>query len=302
MRRGTCILATALVASVAAVPEASASTLVDRGASAVQLKANGRGVGLITYRRSGATRRVLAWGAINMGRLAHRLDYSGQHKGVGNWRSFRNTCRPYSGPPLQYVTAACTLPDGSHWAVQQWARIKPNFGGASGAIELPVSHWSGPVANLEIHGDWSKHHGARGHYHHLFGRYTYQGRSIFGRRSTPTGAPLDRLGRNIYIESLNSDMGAGWRRVNGFLSRSPRGQFCFEFGPKAGYTNRTGRSSANQYRALVAGPGVTPDVVVAFAGPGDTYDRAWDRQMNALQRQLVGSRARGCGDPGGRDA
>ena len=62
-------------------------------------------------------------------------------------------------------------------------------------------------------------------------------------------------------------MGAGWRRVNGFLARSPRGQFCFEFGPKAGYTPHTGRSRANQYRALVAGPGVTPDVVVASPAP-----------------------------------
>ena len=130
-----------------------------------------------------------------------------------------------------------------------------------------MSHWSGAVANLEVYADWSKHRDARGHYHHLFGRYTYQGRPIFGKRSTPHGAPLDRLGRNIYVESLDSDCGAGWRRVNGFLSRSPRGQFCFEFGPKAGFTPRTGRSSANQYRALVAGPGVTPDVFVGVRGP-----------------------------------
>jgi hypothetical protein len=46
---------------------------------------------------------------------------------------------------------------------------------------------------------------------------------------------------------------------------------------------------------------VTPDVFVAFDGPGETYDASFDRRMNALQRDLVGHPSRGCGDPGGRD-
>jgi hypothetical protein len=296
----------ALAATIASVPAAEAATLVDRHATAVTLQANARGAALVTYRTQGGLRHVLAWGAVNTSRPALRLDYSGRRTGVATWRRFANACGPYTGPALAYVTAACTMPDGSHWAVQQWARIKPNFGGTSGARELRVSHWSGPLANLEIYADWSKYRDRRGrHYHHLFGRYTYQGRPIYGGRSTPTGAPLDPYGRNVYVESLDSDYGPGWRRVNGFLTRRPRGQFCFEFGPKVGHgpsaARHTGRSSVNTYRAIVGGPGVSPDVLVAFDGPGNRYDAAFDRRMNALQRKLVGSRSRGCGDPGGRD-
>ena len=64
---------------------------------------------------------------------------------VADWKHFRNACGPYTGPRLEYLTAACTMPDGSHWAVQEWVRIKPNFGGRRGDRELRVSHWRGPT-------------------------------------------------------------------------------------------------------------------------------------------------------------
>jgi hypothetical protein len=296
-----------LAAALVWVPATDASTLVDRHATGVSLKVNARGVALLTYRTKGVARHVLAWGAVNASRTHHRLDYSGGWKSrVGDWRTFRNRCGPYTGPAIPFVTAACTAPDGSHWAVQEWVRLKANFGGVRGERELRLAHWSGEPASLEIYADWSRYRdGAGQHYHHLFGRYTYEGRPVFGQRSTPTGVPLDRYGRNVYIDSLDSDYGPGWRRVNAFLARSPRGQFCFEFGPKVGFgpsaEAHTGRSASNRYRASVIGPGVSPDVFVAFDGPGETYDDAWDGEMNALQRELVGHPSRGCGDPGGRD-
>ena len=194
------------------------------------------------------------------------------------------------------------MPDGSHWAVQEWTRIKPNFGGRAGDRELRVAHWRGDVAQLEIHTDWSKYHDGRGnHWHHMFGRYTYNGKGVYGKRTTPTGVPLDDLGRNLYVDSLDSDYGAGWLRVNAFVSRRPMGQFCFEFGPKSGFGERaeagTGRSGRNQYRAGIIGPGVTPDVFLSFTGPGDIFDPVIEEQMNQLQRDLVGNPAYGCGDP-----
>src|SRR5690349_14621684 len=126
MRRSLLILATAL-GLAATAPVAGASTLVDRHATGVKLAANRDGVALMTYRSLGKVKHVLAYDAINMSRLRLRLDYSG---GWGSkradWRTFKNTCGRYTGPTLQYLTAACTMPDGSHWAIQEWVRIKPN--------------------------------------------------------------------------------------------------------------------------------------------------------------------------------
>jgi hypothetical protein len=305
-------LALALIALATAVlavtPVAGASTLVDRHATDVRLSANKDGVALLTYRTLGKKRNVLAYGAINMSRLRLKLDYSGGWGSkVADWRTFKNACGPYTGPALQYLTAACTMRDGTHWAAQEWIRIKPNFGGKRGDRELRISHWSGPIAELAIHADWSKHRSSApgGYYHHMFGRYTYRGKGVFGKRTTRLGAPLDDLGRNIYIDALDSDYGPGWLRVNGFVARQPMGQFCFEFGEKLGFGPRaeafTGRSSANQYRAGVMGPGVTPDIFVSFAGPGDVFDPVFEQRMNQLQRDLIGSSSYGCGDPGGRD-
>ena len=164
------------------------------------------------------------------------------------------------------------MPDGSHWAVQQWTRIKPNFGGRARRPRAPRRPLARRRRELEIHADWSKYHDGRGnHWHHLFGRYTYNGTGVYGKRTTPTGVPLDDLGRNVYVDSLDSDYGPGWRRVNAFVSRRPSGQFCFEFGPKAGFGERaeagTGRSGAQPVPRGIIGPGVTPDIFVSFDGP-----------------------------------
>src|SRR5262245_19837001 len=122
MRLRSPLLALA-AAALAAAPGAGASTLVDRHATAVTLKPNSRGVALLSYRTLGKQRHVLAYGAINMSRLRLKLDYSGGWGSkVADWRHFRNSCGPYTGPVLQYLTAACTMPDGSHWAVQEWTR------------------------------------------------------------------------------------------------------------------------------------------------------------------------------------
>src|SRR5438128_1018959 len=79
--------------------------------------------------------------------FAFRLDYSG---GWGTfrrdyWRTFRNVCRPYTGPPLAWFVAACTAPDGSYWALQSWQRMLPDYGlapaPAQAVWELRLSHW-----------------------------------------------------------------------------------------------------------------------------------------------------------------
>ena len=95
------------VTAVLATPGvASASQLIGRNASSVQLRVNARGEAMLSYTTAGKRMNVLAWGATNavapaMGtaQVQFRLDYAG---GWGKYKrnlakSFANTCRPYTG-------------------------------------------------------------------------------------------------------------------------------------------------------------------------------------------------------------
>ena len=281
-----------VVLAVAASASAHASQLIDRNASRVSLAVNRAGQALITYTVQGRTRRVLAWGAVNAvaptaGRpqVTFRLDYSG---GWGTyrkqvWKTFRNACRPYAGPPLAWFVTGCVAPDGSLWALQAWQRALPNYGVAStgqeAVWELRLSHWTGALPVLTIHLDW-----AYRRYDHLFGSLTYLDAPVYGFRATPSGAPLDRFGRNIYVDTLDSPYGAGWRRENSFLTHGGTGTFCYGFYPHGEHPVGKG----TQYRATAIGPGVTPDVMWQGTALG-AYDPALDRQLAEVQREMIGS-------------
>jgi hypothetical protein len=288
------VLACLAVAVAVAPATAHASQLVDRNAVGVRLAVNRSGQALLTYRARGTTRRVLAWGAVNAigptasrRQLELRLDYAGGWGAFRRdvWRGFENACRPYDGPPLGWLLTACKTPDGSYWAVQRWQRALPNYGAAptsqQAAWELRLSHWTGPLSVLEIKLDW-----AYGRYDHLYGRFSYRGRPVHGFRATPTGEPLDTFGRNLYVDTLDSAYGGGWRRENSFLTHRGSGGFCYGFyphGPRPA-------GSGVRYRATIIGPGVTPDVVWQSSAPGP-FDGAHDALANDEQRALFGGSA-----------
>lgn len=309
-RRLLCAAVSLLVALLLAgvLPDpGQASQLVARNTSSERLVVSSAGTALLTYHAGGRARRVLAWGALNARRptaaetqAEFRVDYTGGWASFGKpvWKSLRNTCSRYRGPALPWLVAACTAKDGSHWAVQRWQRHQANFGippwkPGHGAWELRLSHWRGPIAKLEVWTDWS--YGGR--WHHLFGRLTYRGRPVHGFATTPTGDPLDRYGRVLYLDTLDSAYGPGWRRENGFVSRNPDGTFCYGFVP---HTTHTGElrppGHGRRYRIEVSGPGVTPDIV--WEGPGlhpfdptNASDREHEARMNELQRTIaIGSK------------
>ena len=307
MPRFTIVLAV-LAAALACAAGASASTLVTRNPQGpVRLEVNRQGVAMLTLRTGGRLQHIFAWGAINMSRGRLRLDFSGgQGESGAHWQTFRNACGPYTGEEftgIEMAVAKCTAPDGSHWAVQQWRRSVRNYGGTTGSVEVRISHWKGPVADLEVYADWSRYGPSKGiKWPHLFGTYTWQGLPIAVGEATPQGVPLDDEGRNLYLNSLNPDYGypAGkntWKRVNGFLANRPHGQFCFEIGPKGEISRLAGISSVNRYRMTASGPGVTPDIRVVFDGPPSPYDPYWELTMNEVQRQVVGDVNASCGDP-----
>ncbi len=269
---------------------ANASRIIGRDTTDVRLQVNGKGMALVTFKSQGQQKRVLAWGALNED-TKFKVDYSGGYGAFGEpvWKTFKDMSLPYDGPGLHWLVAARKAPDGSYWALQAWQRMLPNYGtppwkSLQAAWELHLSHWTGPVAQLEIWLDWVY----SGRFHHLFGRYTYQGQPVFGYGNTPSGNPTDPFGRNVYVDTFNSAYGSGWKRDMSFLTHRPAGNFCYGFYPRKSLYDGSQRPAGNgeRYRATVIGPGVTPDAYWEGAGLG-SYDSALDAQMNELARQVA---------------
>jgi hypothetical protein len=298
---------------------ANASQMIERNPRHVTLAVNKNGTALITYQRqNGQVMHVLAWGAVNARlrparrgapQVKFKIDYSGgwgSHHHQLVWKHFKNVCRPYEGPKLAWSVAACKAPNGSYWALQSWQTALPDLGFTpwlplQSTWWLHLSHWTGPLAQLEVHNDWVYN----GRWQELFGRYTYLGVGIRGFNTTHYGAPTDGYGRLLYLDTHNSMYGKGWKRENSFVSHGPPGMFCYGFYPFNPYVNgyahprgtphrKRGPGTGDMYRITTEGPGVTPDVM--WQGPGlHRYDRnnsndvSYEHQMNATLDQIRGS-------------
>lgn len=284
------LIAACMLAAVVA-PGAHGSMIIDRDATAVRLDVDGKGRAVVHYRVGRKQRHVLAWGAINA-QVRFRLDYAGGW-GVFKrpvWKEVRG-CGPYDGPELAWLVVACKAPDGSYWAIQRWQRMLPNQGYAprnriERAWEIHLSHWKGPIPELELFLDWV--YGGR--FHHLFGYYRYLGKPVHGYRSTGTGVPLDPYGRNIYLDVYGSVYGRRWVRENSFLAHRPGGTFCYGFFPRPSYYDKTQRPAGHgeRYRATAIGPGVAPDPYWERMGLG-SFDAVLEADMNRLQQELMGA-------------
>ena len=309
--RGNTRLLVVLVSAVASAAvlagPASSSQLIDRNAQNVRLAVNRKGEALLTYRVAGRVRRVLAWGAVNartpnpnLRQVRFKKDYAG---GWGKyrsnyWKRFRNSCRRYDGPALAYFVTGCKAADGSYWAVQSWQTPLPDLGFSpwlpkQSAWELHLSHWTGPLAQIEAYTDWI--YGGR--FHDIFGRLTYRGSPVYGYSTTTFGAPLDGYGRLLYLDTYGLAYGQGWRRENSFVPHNPTGVFCYgfySFDPTTGgykhppgWTARRGPGTGEKYRLTASGPGVTPNVATILPGL-HAFDRtsqsdvAWQDQQSQL--------------------
>ena len=274
----------AVLAWLAVASAAGASELVqDPNVTLLSLKVNAKGEALLTYRRAdGRLRHVLAWGAVNahapsaeVAQVRFHWDYSGgwgKYRNGRYWRTFKNRCRTYDGPQLAMVVAACKAPDGSYWTLQAWQRRLPLLGfdpwlPQQSNWELHLAHFSGELPELDVFPNWTYN----GRWQGLFGRYSYLGQPIFGLGATRKGVPKDRYGRNLYIDTLNSAYGSGWKREAGILTHRDTGTFCHSFVPQrpfAGYPSQEVRpaGSGERYRVTAGGPGVMPVMQVEIAG------------------------------------
>jgi hypothetical protein len=234
------------------------------------------------------------------------LDYAGgygkYHKTY--WKTFGTSCGTYDGPALPDLVAACKASDGSYWAAQSWPEPLPDLGFSPWTPELSaqwleVSHWTGPVATFETGSTWVY----SGRFEELFGRVDYGGGPVYGFGTTRVGAPTDAFGRLVFLDTLNSVYGPGWRRENSFVPHNPTGVFCygfFSFDPtKGGYkyppgqTARRGPGTGEQYRLTLPGPGVTPNVSVTVPGLHPFNKLNLDDQSHAIEQANV---LRGWGD------
>ena len=287
---------------VAHVAYASAP-LGDLNITNLSIAVSAKGEALLTYnRQSGQLRHVLVWGAINarppdpvVPQVKFQFDYTGGLRRYDRqiWTDFHNVCRSYDGPPLVYGVAACTAPDGSYWAVQSWQRLLPMRGFApfrpqQGAFGFDVSHWTGPLAVLQVSQNWTYDGAWTG----LFGQMTYDGSPVYGFRTPSATKRGDTYARYVYIDTHNSMYGAGWKHDAGKVLHLRNGAFCYSFVPQIpppGYPSSDPRGPGNGdlERVTAMGPGVTPDV--QWQGPGlGAYDPQQDEPYNDLFDQLVG--------------
>jgi hypothetical protein len=264
---------------------------------------NASGKALLTYKVNAVTKRTLVNGAVNAlppSQTTPQVKFDmrplgprGKDKKV--WSTFKNKCKPYDGPALAFVVVACKAPDGSYWALQRWQRLLPNLGFApwrpeQAVEELHVSHWTGPLSELHVTLNWAW----GGRYQQIVGTYTYAGQPVYGFKATAAGAPLDNWGRNVYLDTLDSAYGSGWKRENSFLAQPPNGRFCYALGPRSPYpgypASGVRQGTGKRYRLTALGPGVTPIVSVELDSLGD-YDAAnpAKAQAEATGNALVSS-------------
>jgi hypothetical protein len=301
-------LAAVSVLAAVLVPCAAASDRLALNATQVRLAVSADGqTAVVAYHSGGRLHHALVWGAVNalppsqtVPQVRFKIDWSGgwaTHGSASWWQRIGNHCLPYDGPQLAALLAACDAPDGSHWALQAWQpnlphRGYPPYAAGQTDWELDVSHWTGPLADLEAHADWA----FGGQAHNLFGRMLYNGVPVHGFHTVKgTGAPKDRYGRSLYMDTLDSRYGPGWKRESSIVVRNPTGVFCYSFWPThdvslPGHPARPA-GDGSQYRIEVQGPGVTPNLNVVLQDPGawnpnDPAKVASERELKARQLQL----------------
>lgn len=306
--RASLFTALALLAGALASPASASEAFTDTNVRGATLAVNTKGEALVTYvRESGKPRRVLAWGAVDAvaptdesaRQVRFRFDYAGgwgKYRKPGYWKTFRNACGPYAGPALPYAVAACTAPDGTHWALQGWVRLQPLLGfdpwlPRHTAVELHLSHWSGELPKLELYAHWTY----GGQWQGVFGRYTYRSTPVHGFSTTSEGNPKDRFGRNVYIDTLNSAYGPGWKRESGILVHRPTGTFCHSFVPQKPFPNYPSKelrppAPGERYRVTAMGPGVTPVVQTEIAGASSVERQTASSIRTVFDSVMAGDR------------
>ena len=215
--RGLLLVGATAAAVAAWVLPAQASVGVGRNTYGARLKVGRAGVAEVSWRTAAGTRRyalILKSGKVRWGKRLEADDVS----------------RPATAPIPFPVTVRQTS-DGRYWALQEWQRLR------GGDRELHFSRWRGEPTRLTLRTRCCKWRSER-----IMGTATFQGRPVHGFNSTRRGVPLDRFGRNVYVDALQN---GAWQRIVGVLVKRPNGAYRVWIRP--GWKGR-------QYRGTIRGP------------------------------------------------
>ena len=105
-------------------------------------------------------------------------------------------------------------------------------------MELRFSRWRCAPTRLTLNATCCKWKGEN-----IAGRASFHGKPVHGFSATPEGVPLDKFGRNVYLDTRR---GGQWRRMLGILARRPHGRFNLWIRPPPWH--------GTQYRATISGP------------------------------------------------
>jgi hypothetical protein len=197
---------------------AEASIKIAGDARNPTLRVNASGTATITWRTGSGARRsaiVRPGGRLYYGRTASGRDVSSATTAVSI--------------PMKLVLRQ--TPDGRFWALQAWRRLK------TGPVELRFSRWRDAPTKLVVRTTC-----CRWRSEVVYGKATFHGRPIYGYRFTPQGAPLDRLGRNVYLDTFRR---GSWKRMMGVISHRPTGNFRLWIRP---------HWQGRYYRGRIVGP------------------------------------------------
>ena len=208
----TLLLALGIILLAAFAGDAQGSIKIAGNVSSASLRVNGNGWATVAYVQHGRHKvaRVSPKGRVTYGKAARGRDIS----------------FPTAAVSIPLAVALRQTPNGRFWALQAWRRIRDR------QVELRLSRWRGAPTRLEL---WAwcckwRSEVARG-------RATFHGRPIYGFRNTPSGVPLDGLGRNVYIDTFRRGR---WVRAMGILTHRPTGRFGLWIRP-TGAAARTAR-------------------------------------------------------------
>lgn len=194
------LLLTALATAcwTAAATPSIASVGVARNAGGARLEVGPGGVAQVTWRTTAGTVRtavILKRGEVRWGRRIAGTDVS----------------RPALDVSLPLAVSVRRTPDGRLWALQEWRRLR------NGDRELHFSRWRGAPTRLTIRAVCCKWRSER-----IRGTASFHGRPVHGFSATRGGVPLDRFGRNVYVDALQ---GGSWTRIVGVLTKRPNGWY-----------------------------------------------------------------------------
>src|ERR671930_1490381 len=148
------------------------------------------------------TLKVMAGGAAEVdwtsgGRRHSVVIYRNGARRYGAHLKGRDVSFPTTAVSVPLALAVRQTPNGSFWALQAWRRLR------TGPLELRFSRWQGVATTLTLQAVCCKWRSEN-----VAGQATFHGRPIFGHHATSTGVPLDKYGRNVYLDTLRN---GAWR-------------------------------------------------------------------------------------------